>query len=97
MKFMLITAAILIFEAGNFYGENKVHMRKALKRARRELILKEQWRRVFDRCSWKHYHEGKAQKMLPAKNRCITYKHNGHIWDEFEFQKELCKEIGDNT
>lgn len=88
MKYLIIAAVILIFEAGKFYGENKVYIRKAVKRARRNAIIRNQWRIVFDMMHWKHYH-GDKPLPLAARNGRVTYKHNGHIWNEGEFQEAL--------
>ncbi|MDO5397038.1 MAG: hypothetical protein Q4G33_03830 [bacterium] len=98
MKFLIIAAAILIFESGRFYGENKVHIRKQAKRARRNAILRMKWRIAYEMCRWKHYH-GDKPLPLAARNGRVTYKHDGHVWNEREFREALRKEAkgGDNT
>lgn len=93
IKILIIAAAILIFEAGKFCGENKVHIRKATKRARRNAILRMKWRITYEMCRWKHYH-GEKPLALNSKNGRTTYKHNGHVWNEREFQDALSREKG---
>lgn len=88
---ILIIAAILIFEIGKFYGENKVHIRKQIKRARRNAIIIMKWRITYEICRWKHYH-GDKPLALNAKNGRTTYKHDGHVWNEGEFREALKKE-----
>ena len=93
MKILIIAAAIILFEAGRFYGENKVHIRRAARRARRNAILMMKWRIVYTMSRWKHYH-GEKPLALNAKNGRITYKHNCHVWNEREFHEALSKEKG---
>ena len=93
MKILIIAAAIIIFKAGKFYGVNHVHIRKAAKKARRDAIIRMKWRIVYTMSRWKHYH-GDKPLALNAKNGRITYKHNGHVWNEREVQEALSKEKG---
>ena len=37
---LIIVMTVIVFQAGKFYGESKVHIKKTLKRARRDAIIK---------------------------------------------------------
>ena len=89
---LIIACMIMCFLAGVFYGKCQVHIKRDIRRMRKEALIRFKNNILDFRMRWQQDHPETKALMLSSGYSNITYKGGWNNMSEIEFQTAIRKE-----